>query len=73
MGAPALRLLQKGYMALRFKLTYKDQNCDCKSKGSQWRPLPISLGILTKAEIGNKNGGFNNGLQWRLRTLNGFK
>ncbi|KAK8588630.1 hypothetical protein V6N13_087537 [Hibiscus sabdariffa] len=56
---------------LRFKLAYKDQNCDCKSNGSQWRPLPISLGILTKAETGNKNGGFSNGLQWRLWTLNG--
>ncbi|KAE8654955.1 4-coumarate--CoA ligase family protein [Hibiscus syriacus] len=55
---------------LRFKMPYKDQNHDCKCKRLQWHPLPITLGILTKAEVRNKNGGFN-GLQWRLWTLNG--
>ncbi|MBA0859306.1 hypothetical protein Goshw_005583 [Gossypium schwendimanii] len=43
---------------VRFKLPYKDQNCDCKCNGWQSR----------QAEIGNKNGGFN-GHQWRLWTF----
>ncbi|KAK8569126.1 hypothetical protein V6N12_007658 [Hibiscus sabdariffa] len=71
-----LHLLRKGLQVtmavipLRFEMPYKDQNHDCKCKGFPWHPLPISLGILTKAEFGNKNGGFN-GLQLRLWTLNG--
>ncbi|TYI56032.1 hypothetical protein E1A91_D11G182000v1 [Gossypium mustelinum] len=43
---------------VRFKLPYKDQNCDCKCNGWQ----------SSQAEIGNKNGGFN-GHQWRLWTF----
>ncbi|KAK6279739.1 hypothetical protein POUND7_020006 [Theobroma cacao] len=43
-------------------------SCDNRCRG--WHPLHISSGILTKADTGNRDRGFNR-LQWRLWTLTG--